>query len=114
MVNIFNRFCGRAGDRAATLRIGAIDSASAGLTPLLLNDFRQMRPDVVVQLIEDKAIRLLPRVLSGRMDKSTPGRVNALRHLARLSAELTTAGARKASGKETAERGERLPGLKPS
>lgn len=65
---ITKRFRGRGRDRAATLRIGAIDSASAGLIPLLLHDFRQQRPDVVIQLIEDKSIRLLPRLLSGRID----------------------------------------------
>ena len=54
--------------KAAKLRVGAIDSAAAGLLPLLLNDFRRERPDVEVQLVEDKTIRLLPRVLSGRLD----------------------------------------------
>jgi DNA-binding transcriptional LysR family regulator len=48
--------------------VGAIDSAAAGLLPLLLNDFRKERPGVEVQLFEDKTIRLLPRVLSGRLD----------------------------------------------
>ena len=67
---IAKRFRGRGRDRAATLRLGAIDSASAGLVPLLLQDFRQRRPDVVVQLVEDKTIRLLPRLLSGRIDLS--------------------------------------------
>lgn len=61
-------FRGRGRDRAAMLRVGAIDSASAGLLPLLLQDFRQRRPDVIVQLVEDKTIRLLPRLLSGRID----------------------------------------------
>lgn len=54
--------------RAAKLSIGAIDSAAAGLIPMLLNDFRKQRPDVEVQLVEDKTIRLLPRVQSGRLD----------------------------------------------
>ncbi|MGY4232941.1 DNA-binding transcriptional LysR family regulator [Bradyrhizobium sp. USDA 4449] len=54
--------------KAAKLRVGAIDSAAAGLIPLLLNDFRKERPDVEVQLLEDKTIRLLPRLLSGRLD----------------------------------------------
>jgi len=53
--------------KAAKLRVGAIDSAAAGLLPLLLNDFRRERPDVEVQLVEDKTIRLLPRVLLGRL-----------------------------------------------
>src|SRR5207244_1269916 len=39
-----------------------------GLLPMLLNDFRKARPEVEVQLLEDKTIRLLPRLLSGRLD----------------------------------------------
>lgn len=54
--------------RAAALRVGAIDSAAAGLVPPLLHDFRDRRPDVAVQLVEEKTIRLLPRLLSGRLD----------------------------------------------
>jgi len=54
--------------KAAKLRVGAIDSAAAGLLPLLLNDLRKEHPDIKVQLLEDKTIRLLPRVLSGRLD----------------------------------------------
>jgi DNA-binding transcriptional LysR family regulator len=54
--------------QAATVRVGAIDSAAAGLLPMLLHDFRGQRPDVTVQLTEDKTIRLLPRLLSGRLD----------------------------------------------
>ncbi|WP_315830892.1 LysR family transcriptional regulator [Bradyrhizobium prioriisuperbiae] len=54
--------------QAAGLRIGAIDSAAAGLLPRLLHDFRARRSDVSVQLLEDKTIRLLPRLLSGRLD----------------------------------------------
>jgi DNA-binding transcriptional LysR family regulator len=54
--------------KAATVRVGAIDSAAAGLLPMLLHDFRRRRPDVTVQLTEDKTIRLLPRLLSGQLD----------------------------------------------
>ena len=53
---------------AKRLRVGAIDSAAVGLLPMLLNDYRKVRPDVEVQLLEDKTIRLLPRLLSGRLD----------------------------------------------
>jgi len=53
---------------AATIRVGAIDSAAAGLLPILLHDFRRRRPDVTVKLTEEKTIRLLPRLLSGRLD----------------------------------------------
>jgi DNA-binding transcriptional LysR family regulator len=54
--------------RSTGIRVGAIDSAAAGLIPSLLHDFRKRRPDVVVQLVEDKTARLLPRLLSGRLD----------------------------------------------
>jgi DNA-binding transcriptional LysR family regulator len=66
--NIAVRF--RMGGRkhAAIVRVGAIDSAAAGLLPMLLHDFRARRPDVTVELVEDKTIRLLPRLLSGRLD----------------------------------------------
>lgn len=62
------RFRNRGRSHAATLRIGAIDSAAAGLMPLLLRDFRSRRPDVAVQLVEDKTVSLLPRLVSGRLD----------------------------------------------
>jgi len=62
------RFRTRGRSHAATLRIGAIDSAAAGLMPLLLRDFRARRPDVAVQLVEDKTVSLLPRLVSGRLD----------------------------------------------
>ncbi|MBN8982574.1 MAG: LysR family transcriptional regulator [Rhizobiales bacterium] len=58
----------RGRSRAATLKIGAIDTASVGLIPMLLHDFRKMHKDVAVELVEDKTIRLLPRLLSGRLD----------------------------------------------
>jgi len=62
------KFRTRGRNQAATVRVGAIDSAAAGLLPMLLHDFREQRPDVTVQLVEDKTIRLLPRLLSGRID----------------------------------------------
>ncbi len=65
---VATRFRGRSRGQATTLRLGAIDSASAGLVPLLLHDFRQEHPDVSVILVENKTIRLLPRLLSGRID----------------------------------------------
>jgi DNA-binding transcriptional LysR family regulator len=66
--SLATRLRARGRNRAATLRLGAIDSAAAGLVPLLLHKFREQRPEVVVQLLEDKTIRLLPRLLSGRLD----------------------------------------------
>jgi DNA-binding transcriptional LysR family regulator len=62
------RFRGNVRRKAAKLRVGAIDSAAVGLLPLLLNDFRKEGPAAEVQLFEDKTIRLLPKVLSGRLD----------------------------------------------
>lgn len=62
------RFRNRGRKKAAILRVGAIDSAAAGLLPVLLHDFRDRFPDVAVQLVEDKTIRLLPRLLNGRLD----------------------------------------------
>src|SRR3954447_6296318 len=62
------RFRANIRQEATKLRLGAVDSAVIGLLPMLLNDFRKERPDVEVQLLEDKTIRLLPRVLSGRLD----------------------------------------------
>jgi DNA-binding transcriptional LysR family regulator len=62
---------------APRLRIGAIDSAAAGLLPKLLQDFRSKHPEVKVQLLEEKTIRLLPKLLSGRLDLAfvrPPGR----------------------------------------
>jgi DNA-binding transcriptional LysR family regulator len=63
------RFRERGRQRATTtIKVGAIDTAAAGLMPMLLHDFRQRHPHVTVQLLEDKSIRLLPRLLSGRLD----------------------------------------------
>lgn len=65
---IRRQFRGRARAPAKLIRLGAIDSASAGLAPLLLNDFRLAHQDISVQLVEDKTVRLLPRLLSGSLD----------------------------------------------
>lgn len=62
------RFRAQGRRKAAILRIGAIDSAAAGLLPLLLQDIRAQLPQVNVQIIEDKTLRLLPRLVSGRLD----------------------------------------------
>jgi DNA-binding transcriptional LysR family regulator len=50
------------------IRIGAIDTAAAGLIPSLLRDLRELHASAVVQLVEDKTIRLVPKLLSGRLD----------------------------------------------
>lgn len=62
------RFQEGARETNASIRVGAIDSAALGLIPPLLHDFRQIRPDVEVELIEEKTIRLLPKLMSGRVD----------------------------------------------
>ncbi|WP_063921315.1 LysR family substrate-binding domain-containing protein, partial [Bradyrhizobium sp. DOA1] len=36
--------------------------------PPLLRDFRAGHPDIAVQLLEDKTVRLLPKILSGALD----------------------------------------------
>src|ERR1700758_3436942 len=48
--------------RARRSRMGASDSAAAGLLPPLLRDLRVAHPDVAVQLLEEKTIRLLPKL----------------------------------------------------
>jgi DNA-binding transcriptional LysR family regulator len=58
----------RGRQRATILRLGAIDTAATGLVPMLLHDFRRRHPAIRVQLLEDKTVRLLPRLLSGRLD----------------------------------------------
>lgn len=50
------------------LKVGAIDSAAAGLMPQLLQVLRIERPDLDVRLVEQKSIHLLPRLLSGSLD----------------------------------------------
>ncbi len=53
---------------STVLRIGAIDSAAAGLVPQVLHDLREERPGLITQLVEDKSIRLIPKLLAGRLD----------------------------------------------
>jgi len=65
---LVERIRAKARDRTALLRIGVVDSAAVGLVPRLLHDFREIAPEVVVQILEDKTLRLLPRLLSGRLD----------------------------------------------
>ena len=55
-------------DRMRILRIGAIDSAAAGLMPRVLPQVRKAHPDIDIELLEQKSIHLLPRILSGRLD----------------------------------------------
>ena len=55
-------------DSSARLRIGAIDSAAAGLLPQILPIYRKATPELRITLEERKTIQLLPRLLSGRID----------------------------------------------
>ncbi|WP_068079430.1 LysR family transcriptional regulator [Novosphingobium rosa] len=50
------------------IRIGAIDSASMGLIPALINDLHQLHPDIEVALVEGKSTRLLPKLIAGSID----------------------------------------------
>ncbi|OIQ32607.1 MAG: LysR family transcriptional regulator [Alphaproteobacteria bacterium MedPE-SWcel] len=50
------------------LKVGAIDSAAAGLMPQLLKLMRDEQPDLDIQLFEQKTIHLLPKLLSGSLD----------------------------------------------
>ena len=51
----------------SVLRIGSIDSASIGLLPQLLHDFSREHPGIEVEILEQKGIRLMPKLLSGRL-----------------------------------------------
>ncbi len=66
--SIAARMRSRGRQQSALLRIGAIDSAAAGLLPRLLQDIRQSMPGLRIEITEDRTIRLLPRLLSGRLD----------------------------------------------
>lgn len=55
-------------DHMPILRLGAIDSAAAGLIPQFLPHFREAHPEIDIELLEQKTIRILPRLLSGRLD----------------------------------------------
>lgn len=58
----------QAGEASSILRVGAIDSAAAGLMPRLIRDLRGGGEAVEIVLIEDKTARLLPQLLSGSID----------------------------------------------
>ena len=65
---LMSDFQARSRDRGRALRMGAIDTASAGLLPALMHDLRERCPDLTLHLVEDKTARLLPRLVSGRLD----------------------------------------------
>ena len=66
--DLASRIRAKGRDGTAVLRLGVIDSAAVGLVPRLLHDFREIAPEVTVQVLEDKTYRLVPRILSGRLD----------------------------------------------
>ncbi|WP_420326622.1 LysR substrate-binding domain-containing protein [Mameliella sp.] len=53
---------------AHVLRVGAIDSAAAGLIPQILQPLHESHPDLEIQIVEQKTIHLLPKLLSGSLD----------------------------------------------
>lgn len=68
MQELAENFRSKKSQQTTVLRIGAIDSAAAGLIPQLLHDFREKSPTVITQLVEDKSIRLIPKLIAGRLD----------------------------------------------
>ncbi|SEN54506.1 LysR family transcriptional regulator [Palleronia pelagia] len=50
------------------LRVGAIDSAAAGLIPQILQPLQAAHPELKIQIVEQKTIHLLPKLLSGSLD----------------------------------------------
>lgn len=53
---------------AHVLKVGAIDSAAAGLIPQILQPMQAAHPGLEIQIVEQKTIHLLPRLLSGSLD----------------------------------------------
>ena len=49
-------------------RVGAMDSAATGLMPHLVHDYRELRPDLEILLVEAKSANLLPKLVSGGLD----------------------------------------------
>lgn len=54
--------------KTAAIKVGAIDSAAAGLMPQLLQLVRTEAPELEIQIVEQKTIHLLPKLLSGSLD----------------------------------------------
>lgn len=66
--DLAGRFRERGRTISPVIRLGAIDSAAAGLVPALIRDLRAVDPAIAIELTEDKSIRLIPKLLSGRLD----------------------------------------------
>lgn len=65
---VVERFRDRGRMVSRTIRLGAIDSAAAGLVPSLIYDLHELDPGLTIELMEEKSIRLVPKLLSGRLD----------------------------------------------
>lgn len=50
------------------LRLGAIDTAASVLVPRLLQAVHAVHPDLRIQLVEERSIKLIPRLLAGNLD----------------------------------------------
>ena len=61
-------FRGRARSPSRTLRVGTIDSAAIWLVPRTVARLHEQAPTMTSLLVEDKTIRLLPKLLSGSID----------------------------------------------
>lgn len=60
------RKLGRKGGQV--LRLGAIDTAASVLVPRLLQAVHAVHPDLRIQLVEERSIKLIPRLLAGNLD----------------------------------------------
>jgi len=60
------RKLGRKGGKV--LRLGAIDTAATVLVPRLLQAVHAVHPDLRIQLVEERSIKLIPQLLAGKLD----------------------------------------------
>lgn len=54
--------------KSNNLKIGVIDSVAIGMMPSILSSYKKSGGSANIQIIEDKTKRLLPRLVSGRVD----------------------------------------------
>ncbi|HCH02169.1 MAG TPA: LysR family transcriptional regulator [Vibrio sp.] len=54
--------------RAQQIKIGVIDSVAIGMMPTILSTYKKSGGSASIQILEDKTKRLLPRLVSGRLD----------------------------------------------
>ncbi|WP_105901605.1 LysR family transcriptional regulator [Vibrio gangliei] len=53
---------------AHQIKIGVIDSVAIGMMPTILSNYKKRGGLASIQILEDKTKRLLPRLMSGRLD----------------------------------------------